>query len=101
MIYSNIKTYYIDNGAGSRLVRYDAIRVSDDKIIVKVTDDQQRAISPPHSIVEIDTLEFTREQYLKDTGQGGPQRVVRDRMPNSFEGHVQEKCQEHRNGLID
>lgn len=101
MIYSNIKIYYIDNGAGSRLVRYEVIKVNDDKIIVKVTDDQQRSISPPHSIVEIDTLEFTHEQYMKDTGQGGFQSAIRDRMPNSFEGHVQEKCQEHRSGLAD
>jgi hypothetical protein len=101
MIHTNIKTYYIDKGINSRLVRYDIIRVSDDKFIVKVFDDQQRAISPPHSIVEIATIEFTREQYLKDTGQGGVPTAIRDRIPNSFEGHVQEKCQEHRNVLVD
>ncbi|WP_456310439.1 hypothetical protein [Serratia proteamaculans] len=99
MIHTNIKTYYIDRGQNSRLVRYDAIKVSNDKIIVKVFDDQQRAISPPHSIVEIETLEFTRDQYLKDTGQDGFQTVVRTEMANSFEGHVQEKCQRHRNGF--
>ncbi|WP_448309617.1 hypothetical protein [Pantoea sp. PGP6] len=101
MMHTNIKTYYIDKGMNSRLVRYDVIRVADDKFIVKVLDDQQSATSAPSSIVEIDTLEFTLAQYLQDTGQGGFQTMIRDRMPNSFEGHVHEKCQEHRNGLMD
>lgn len=101
MIYSNVKTHYIDNGQGTRLVKYDVIKISNQKYVVKVFDDQQRSISPPHNIVEIDTLVFTHEDYMRDTGQGGFQTSVMDRMPNSFDGHVLEKCQEHRNSLND
>lgn len=101
MIHSSVKTYYIDNGQGTRLVKYDVINISDKEVVVKVFDDQQRAISPPHNIVEIDTLVFNHDEYLKDTGQSGFQRVIRDRMPNSFDGHVLEKCQEHRKALTE
>lgn len=101
MIYKNIQTYYIDNGQDTRLVKYEVIKINDQKYVVKVFDDQQRAISPPHNIVEIDTLIFTQEDYLKDTGQVGFQTAIRDRMPNSFEGHILDKLEEHRKRLTD
>ncbi|HBQ5655127.1 TPA: hypothetical protein L7569_004629 [Klebsiella pneumoniae] len=101
MIYSRIETRYITSGINTRLVRYDAIYVDDDTIVVKVFDDQQRGISPPNSIIEVATLNFTKEEYKSEQGIGGLQRSVQSRMPPSFEDHVWDKCQEHRNSLTD
>lgn len=99
MIYPNVKTYYISDGAtGSRLVRYDVIIISSDECLIKVFDDQQRGISPPHSIILVDEFKFTRSEYIKRHGIGNNSMVRRDMAP-SFESDILNKCQEHRNSL--
>lgn len=99
MIYSNVKTYYISDGAiGGRLVRYDVITISSDECLIKVFDDQQRGISPPHSIILVDEFKFTRSEYIKRHDIGSNKIIRRDMAP-SFESDILNKCQEHRNSL--
>lgn len=99
MIYSNVKTYYIsDDTTGSRLVRYDVITISRDEYLIKVFADQQRDISPPHSIILVDEFKFTRSEYIKRHDIGNSSMVRRD-MASTFEGDVLNRCREHRNSL--
>ncbi|QII37878.1 hypothetical protein G3M83_09290 [Rouxiella badensis] len=100
MNYDNISTYYFDSSSNARLVRYDVVKINEDKIIVKAFDQQQKDIAPPNVVVEVGNLVITKEQYSKDYGLGGRQTSIRDRMAPSFGGYVLEKCQEHRN-LLD
>ncbi|WP_210484162.1 hypothetical protein [Pantoea ananatis] len=101
MIYSNIQTRYITSTKNNRLVRYDLIVIDEDTYVVKVWDDQQRGLSKPGSIIELDSLEFTRADYKAANGMGGFPRSVSSGFPVSFEGHVLNKCQEHRDSLAD
>ncbi|EBR9859099.1 hypothetical protein DS524_25470 [Salmonella enterica subsp. enterica serovar Chester] len=99
MIYSNVKTYYIsDDATGGRLVRYDVITISSDEYLIKVFDDQQRSISPPHSIILVDEFKFTRSEYMERNNIGNNSMIRRDMAP-SFESDILNKCKEHRNSL--
>lgn len=69
MIY-NVKTYYINSITDDRLIRYDVIKLNDDTYQVKVFDDQQRGISHPSLVAQIDDFQITREEYTKSIRQG-------------------------------
>lgn len=101
MIYSNIQTRYITSSKSGRLVRYDLIQTDSDTYVAKVWDDQQRGLSKPGSIVELDSLKFTRSEYQSFYGMGGFQKSVPSSQPPSFEGYIWEKCQEHRDSITD
>lgn len=62
MIY-DVKTYYINSKTDARLIRYDVIKLNDDTYKVKVFDDQQRGISHPSLVAQIDDFQITREEY--------------------------------------
>lgn len=101
VIYTNINTYYITSGKNSRLVRYDVIEMDSETYLVKIWDDQQRGISPPSHIVEIETKKITQEEYKKFYNIGGLQSSVKTSPPPTLDEYVRQRCQEHRNSLID
>lgn len=99
MVYERVKTYYISGtGSDSRLIRYDVIFIDKDTYKVKIFDDQQRGISPPHSMVMLSEFDFTRAEYEQRHGVG-KNNMVRIDMAPSFEGDLLERCQEHRNSI--
>lgn len=99
MFYSHIETRYITSESNERLVRYDRIKIDNDTYVVKVWDDQQRGISQPSLIHEVETIRFTRSSYNEEYGLGGFQRTVAKEFPPAFEDYVWKKCQEHRNSI--
>ncbi len=97
MIY-NVKTYYINSKTDARLIRYDVIKLNDDTYQVKVFDDQQRGISHPSLVAQIDDFQITREEYNKKYPSGFNQ-PVRTEMAPGFENTIHDSLQKHRNTL--
>ena len=96
MIYSNIKTYYINSEDDLRVVRYDLIKIDNDTYQVKVIDEQQRGINHPSSLVQIDDFLITRNDYNKKYPTGF-QRSVSLEMAPGFENSIEGILQNHRN----
>ncbi|HDR2623503.1 TPA: hypothetical protein QCI71_004445 [Enterobacter chuandaensis] len=97
MIY-DVKTYYINSKTNARLIRYDVIKLNDDTYQVKVFDDQQRGISHPSLVAQVDDFQITREEYNKKYPSGFSQ-TVRTEMAPGFENTIHDRLQKHRNTL--
>ncbi|XUM27945.1 hypothetical protein ACQ86C_06580 [Enterobacter asburiae] len=94
----NVKTYYINSKTDARLIRYDVVKLNDDTYQVKVFDDQQRGISHPGLVVQIDDFQITREEYNKQYSSGFNQ-TVRAEMAPGFENTISDILQKHRDKL--
>ncbi|MCK7419817.1 hypothetical protein [Enterobacter asburiae] len=97
MIYS-VKTYYVNSNTDARLIRYDVIKLNDDTYQVKVFDDQQRGISDPSLVVQIDDFQITREEYNKKYPSGF-QTGVAINTPPGFENTITDSLQIHRDSI--
>jgi len=97
MIYS-AQTYYISSETDARLIRYDVIKLNNDTYQVKVFDDQQRGISPPSLVEQINDFLITREEYVKNQSLGfsEPDEIE---MSSGFEYSIHDVLQKHRNKL--
>lgn len=95
MIYSNVNTYYINSNSDPRLIRYDVIQLNNDIYQVKVFDDQQRGLSHPSLMVQIDDFQITREEYDKKYPSGLQQAVTVNTAPG-FESTITDALQKHR-----
>ncbi len=98
MIY-NVDTYYINSKTDPRLIRYDVIKLNNDAYQVKVFDDQQRGISHPSLVAQIDDFQITREEYDKKYPSGMHLPTVMPGMAPGFENTIEVTLQEHRNKL--
>lgn len=97
MIYS-AQTYYISNENDARLIRYDVIKIHSDAYQVKVFDDQQRGISPPGLVEQIDDFPITLEEYVKSQSLGFDEGSDFD-TSSGFEYAIPDILQKHRNKL--
>lgn len=97
MIYS-AQTYYINSETDARFIRYDVIKLNSDTYQVKVFDDQQRGISPPSLVEQIDDFPITREEYVKNQSLGFTEPNDLD-MSSWFEYAIPDILQKHRNKL--
>ena len=99
MIY-NVTTYYINSKSDPRLIRYDVIKLNNDIYQVKVFDDQQRGISHPSLIDQIDDFQITREEYNKKYQvSSGFQRGVEINPQPGFENTITDSLQKHRDSI--
>ncbi|NEG91077.1 hypothetical protein [Leclercia adecarboxylata] len=97
MIY-NVETYYINSETDARLIRYDVIKLHSDAYQVKVFDDQQRGISHPSLVAQIDDFPITVEEYVKSQSLGFDDGSDLD-MSSGFEYAIPDILQKHRNKL--
>lgn len=97
MIYS-AQTYYISSETDARLIRYDVIKLHSDAYQVKVFDDQQRGISHPSLVAQIDDFQITVEEYVKAQSLGFDEGSDFD-MSSGFEYSIPDTLQKHRNKL--
>ncbi|EKN5944403.1 hypothetical protein DVQ14_01890 [Yersinia enterocolitica] len=65
---------------------------------MKVIDDQQRGISPPSQLVQLDQFDITREQYNEKYDVGNRAIVRKEALPG-FENTISASLQEHRNNI--
>ncbi|WP_419057247.1 hypothetical protein [Kluyvera georgiana] len=99
MIYK-VTTYYINSKSDPRLIRYDVIKINDDTYQVKVFDDQQRGITHPSLVAQIDDFQITREEYnTKYQVSSGFQTGVAINPPPGFENTITDSLQQHRDSI--
>ncbi len=94
MVFSIVKTYYLsrsgkDDGYG--LVRYDAIRINDEKFLIKALYGKSQENT---KIVE---FSFTMDEYKEKHDIG--KVMIRASMPPTFDDAILEKCQLHRDSI--
>ncbi|MFS3627164.1 hypothetical protein ACK6S7_17125 [Proteus mirabilis] len=94
MVFSIVKTYYLsrsgkDDGYG--LVRYDAIRINDEKFLIKALYGKSQENT---KIVE---FSFTMDEYKGEYDAG--KSMIRASMPPTFDDAILEKCQLHRDSI--
>ncbi|CAD5874834.1 hypothetical protein [Escherichia coli] len=98
MLYNRVKTYYISSKTDSHLIRYDVIQIDADTFRIKVIDDQQRGVSNPNLLVQIDEFDIKRDDYNKKY-QIGSLAVVRTSAPPGFENTIEDELKKHRNTI--
>lgn len=98
MIYSSVVTYYINSKTDSHLIRYDVIKIDNDTYRVKVIGDQQRGITHPSLLVQLDDFLITREDYNKKYPTGF-QRTISINTPPGFENTIVDILQQHRDSI--
>lgn len=99
MIYK-VDTYYINSKSDPRLIRYDVIKLDNDTYQVKVFEDQQRGISQPSLVAQIDDFQITRGEYNKKYQiSSGFQTGVAITPQPGFENTITGELQNHRDSL--
>ncbi len=99
MIFSNVETYYVSSKTDSRLIRYDVIKINNDVYQVKVIDDQQRGITHPSLLVQLDDFEITRAEYNQKYPSTTFQQSVNIDAKPVFESTIEEIIQKHRDQI--
>lgn len=92
------KSFYLNSKSSARLIRYDIITIDADNYTVKVFDDQQAGVSPPHQIVLLDEIQLKRSDY-EAKYEIGKRGAIKLYMPPTFESYVNSEVQSHRDKL--
>ena len=85
---------YYTSPKSSRLVRYDVLKMNDERYDVMVFEPVQVGGSLTEFTIKLHSFSITRSNY--DEKYSSSQHVIRDSMPPSFEGYIQERCELHR-----
>ncbi|MCK2286026.1 MULTISPECIES: hypothetical protein [Enterobacteriaceae] len=98
MIY-DVKTYYINSKTDSHLIRYDVIEIDSDTYRVKVTIDQQRGVTTPNLLSQVEEFDITLTAYHQKHNIGIPGANSQMGGKPTFEADIKNFLQEHRDRL--